>query len=405
MPDNNESQNQDQSSPSQGQSSPSQDQSSPSQDQSSTSQGQSSPNQGQSSTSQGQSSPSQGQSSTSQDQSSTSQGQSSQSPSQSPSQGQNTLYQVKDVSGNIYNYTLDASGNMVIVNQTIVDPSGNFTVENKQFLDPQGDVNTTSTFTTNNDSLDVNITQDLKQDVEIYDQIDPATLVLVNTIKDYAQQIKCEKFHGKGSIDDYKELFQAAQNIANESHQMTLNVDVEGFSEFGQAADQLASLFTSFISRLENVNIINDSAFLQSIASALQKIVNLSNVFGKFKDTIIATSTVRLPKSVVDTSSVINNVMNEVNCAMNYMTYFVNPVDKNLTKAVLSDEEKSVITNAVSTINNWNTLCTNGVSITMANDANIKTISSVNSTLKSNASIMQSIKSTLQSKLASFNKF
>lgn len=162
-------------------------------------------------------------------------------------------------------------------------------------------------------------------------------------------------------------------------------------------------MFSVPVSKLENVNIINDSEFLQSIASALQKIVNLSNVFGKFKDTILATSTVRLPKSVVDTSSIINNVMNEVNCAMNYMNYFVNPVDNTLTKAVLNEDDKSVITNAVSTINNWNTLCTNGVSITMANDEHIKTIASVNSTLKSNASIIKSIKSTLQAKLAGFN--
>jgi hypothetical protein len=46
-----------------------------------------------------------------------------------------------------------------------------------------------------------------------------------------------------------------------------------------QVADDLSSLFNGFILKLQNVNIINDTAFLKAIASALKKIVNLSNVF------------------------------------------------------------------------------------------------------------------------------
>ena len=157
-------------------------------------------------------------------------------------------------------------------------------------------------------------------------------------------------------ISDYKVLFQAAASIANESSQMSLNVDVDGFNEFGKAADDLSALFTGFITKLENVNIINDKAFLQTIANSLQKIVNLSNVFGRFKKTIVATSTLRLPKSIVDTKQVLDNVMGELNGAMNYMTYFVNPADTSLTKAKLSEDDKSVINNAVHTITHWNEL-------------------------------------------------
>jgi len=306
-----------------------------------------------------------------------------------------------------HNASFDVSGNalpQVIVNQTITDPSGNFVVTNNQSLNSQGDVTTTSTFTTTNPAIQVQISENLQQDVEIYnDETDSATLTLVNSIKGYASQIKCENFHGKGTIDDYKVLFQAASNIANESSQMSLNVDLSGFNEFGAAADQLAALFTSFISKLENVNIISDALFLQTVATALQKIVNLSNVFGKFKDTIVATSSIRLPQSVVDTQSVLSGVMSEVNCAMNYMTYFVNPADTSLTAAQLSNNDKSVITNAVQTINNWNTLCQQGVSLTMANDSNIQAIGQANSNLKAKTSILQSIASTLQTKLTSYN--
>jgi len=286
-----------------------------------------------------------------------------------------------------------------IVNETITDP--NFVATHQQFLDSQGDAITESTFTTTNPAMNVQITEELKQEVEVYN--DATTLSLVNTIKGYAVEIQCSDFHGKGTIDDYKALFQAASTIANESSQMSLNVDVTGFSEFGQAADDLAALFTSFITKLENVNIINDITFLQTIASALQKIVNLSNVFGKFKDTIVATSKIRLPQSVIETNVVLNGVMEEVNCAMNYMTYFVNPSDTGLTKAKLSDNDVSVITNAVQTINHWNELCEQGVTVTMANDVNIQSLTQTNNALKSKTNILQSITSTLQAKLASYH--
>jgi len=277
-------------------------------------------------------------------------------------------------------------------------------VTNHQSLNAQGDVVTESTFTTTNTAIKVQISEDLKQDVEIYnDEMDPATLSLVNTIKVYASQISCESFHGKGTIDDYKSLFEAASTIANESSQMKLDVDVNGFSEFGQAADELAALFTSFITKLENVNIINDGLFLQTVATALQKIVNLSIVFGKFKDTIVATSTIRLPQSVIDTQQVLQGVMTEVNCAMNYMTYFVNPADASLQGAALSENDKSVISNAVQTITNWNALCDQGVNITMANDENIKSIVETNNQLKSKTNVLQSITATLKSKLAGYN--
>ncbi len=293
-----------------------------------------------------------------------------------------------------------SSDPVVIINETITDP--NFIVTNHQST-VNGDVQTHTTFTTTNPAVSVQVSEDLDQKVEVYDDEKDATLAVLNSIKQYANELKCEDFHGKGTIDDYKTLFVAASSIASESAQMALDVDVDGFNEFGQAADELSALFINFITRLENVNIINDLAFLQVIASSLQKIVNLSNVFGKFKETIIATSTVRLPKSMVDTNKIIKDVLGEVNCAMNYMTYFVNPADTSLTKAALSDNDKSVISNAVNTINHWNTLCDQGVSITMANDDNIKSIAQSNAELKSKTNVLKSITSTLQAKLAGYS--
>ena len=64
---------------------------------------------------------------------------------------------------------------------------------------------------------------------------------------------------------------------------MNLDIDVDGFNDFGKDVDDLANLFNTFIIKLQNVNIINDNNFLSSVLDALKKIVNLSNVFGQFK--------------------------------------------------------------------------------------------------------------------------
>jgi hypothetical protein len=74
------------------------------------------------------------------------------------------------------------------------------------------------------------------------------------------------------------------------------------------------------------------------------------------KETILATSAVKIPKSAHDTKVIIEGVMGELNCAMNYMNNFVNPSD-NLPDAQLSQDDKNIITAAVNTIDNWNVLC------------------------------------------------
>jgi hypothetical protein len=226
---------------------------------------------------------------------------------------------------------------------------------------------------------------------------------LVNQIKTYASKIKCENFQGKGSIDDYNELFAAASQIANETKQMQLEVDVAGFNEFGLAADNLSALFTSFTTRLSNVNIINDSSFLQAVLNALIKISNLSDVFAKFKETILITSTVRIPKSAYDTSVVLQDVMAEVNCAMDYINNFVEPDAVNYPNGQLSATEKNVINKATSTIHHWNELCNQGVSVALNNDPEIQFIKQTNTDLMNQTNRLKNITAKLATKLALFN--
>ena len=292
------------------------------------------------------------------------------------------------------------------LNQTITEPG--IVIVNRQGVNADGSLfvtNTTFDTIDPDDKYAPDIRENLEEVVVAYvDNASVETNNLVNQIKLYASEIQCESFHGKGTIDDYNELFRAAANIANDSKQIQLDVNVEGFTEFGAAADELSNLFNGFITKLQSVSIINDLSFLRSIASALQKIVNLSHVFARFKQTIIATSTVQLPKSAHDTKVALESVMGEVSCAMNYINHFVNPLPTdNLQGAELSNDEKNIINKAVTTIDNWNVLSSQGVSIAMNNNTDIQYIKTANNDIKDKTTALRTATIALRNKLSLFN--
>jgi hypothetical protein len=255
---------------------------------------------------------------------------------------------------------------------------------------------------------DVDVKQDLSQQivVDTDDSSDtPESLAVMAEIRTYAAKINCESFQGKGTIEDYSELFVAASKIATETKQMKLAVDVSGFNDFAAAADELSELFSGFITKLQTITIVDDLDFLKSIRAAMAKIANLADVFGKFKKTILATARVDIPKSARDARLVIEDVFSEVNCAMQYVNHFVTPVAGMNAAANLSDNEKAVIDKAVSTIENWSALCEQDVSVSMSNSADIAYVKNVSSQLQQKASALRQNTSALRAKLAAYRNF
>jgi hypothetical protein len=293
---------------------------------------------------------------------------------------------------------------IIILDNIIIEPS--IKIVNEQIKIPDINVITHTTFDTLDPNAIPQIKEDLTEKIEYNydDNIITESDNLVNEIRHYALQIKCEDFHGKGSIDDYAELFKAASKIANETKQMQLDIDIDGFNEFSKAADDLSELFANFTKRLQNINIINDVKFLQAVLNALKKIWNLSEVFGKFKNTILVTSEIKVPKTAHDTKNILVGVMDEINCAMNYVNNFV-VVNPNLPSAQLSFNDKNIINKAVSTIENWQTLCDQGVSIALSNSSDMNYLKNTNSELKLKTSILETVTSTLKSKLASYGYY
>ena len=283
-----------------------------------------------------------------------------------------------------------------MVDQTIIEPG--LVITNQQGISNDGTVKTETTFNTTNDDVNnAHIKQDLVETVESnYDN--GTNSAILAQIKDYAGKIKCDDFHGKGTIDDYNELFIAASKIANDTKQMKLDVEVDGFDDFGRAADELSELFASFTKKIQNINIINDETFLQSVLNALIKIYNLSETFGKFKETILITSSIKIPKSAQETNVILTDVMDELNCAMNYINHFVSP-DTELQSANLSDVDKNIIKKAVQTIDNWKILSDQGVSIALNNNSDIQNIKNINTNLKQKTVALKSATSALRAKI------
>lgn len=323
-------------------------------------------------------------------------------------------YSVRDISFSViqqYATEIDCSDTDIPM-PLFTDVSVNYVVDGSgyEITYKQGATHDSSFVSFNQfDTTDVSFIPQIDEDLlqvsrEYNDELaDSSNNSILNQIRYYASEINCSDFHGKGSIDDYKNLFNAAAKIANESKQIQLDIDIEGFNEFGQAADDLSKLFNGFIMRLENVNIISDTVFLNAIANALSKIVNLSKIFSKFKATILATSTIQIPKSAHDTSIILKGVMDEINCAMSYIGHFVDASSSNPSGCELSTAEKNVISKAVETIDHWNVLCDQGVSITLQHDQDIQFITHASQELVHTTSTLRNATSTLRSKLAAMN--
>ena len=287
-----------------------------------------------------------------------------------------------------------------------------YEIEHAEGKDEDGDDLKKTTFDTTEPELyDPQIHQDLNETIETYNDLSGVDLsgnpsqtnALFEEIKDYASQLQCSDFHGKGSIEDYNSLFEAAGRIANETKQIELDVNIDGFNEFAEAADDLSSLFEGFILKLNNVSVITDVTFLTSVVFALKRIVNLSETFGRFKQTVFSTSAIQLPKSAFDTKVILDGVMDEINCAVQYIDHFVNPTDPSLNEAALSAEEKEIIQKSVDTIDNWNNMAEYGVSIALSNDENIQCIQQYSLDLKTKKSSLINASSSLRAKLAAFN--
>ena len=330
---------------------------------------------------------------------------SSSSNNSSSSSSNNSSSSSSDVSAVVL---LDQCGNTLVITDLSLNETytiGLATITNQQGSTISGEEVTYTTMVTDELDLsaDVIVTQNLVSIVDDDLALDPSRNAILNEIRLYASEIQCPDFHGKGTIDDYKELFIAASKITTDIKQIQLDVDVEGFKDFADAADDLSKLFTSFILKLENINIIDDSYFLSVVLDSMKRISELSKTFEKFKQTILLTTKIHIPKSTQQTRIVLEQAVAQINCAMSYVSNFASPVAGGLPESELDPEDRQTIQTAVSTINNWSILADQGVSIAMRDNPDIKSITQYSNQIKNKSLELRNVTNTLKAKMASYN--
>jgi hypothetical protein len=259
-------------------------------------------------------------------------------------------------------------------------------------------------------SSDVHIVIDVSAIIQKYDDgVDISINSIMQEITLYAGKINCSDFQGKGTINDYTELFKVAACLAKEEKQTALNINIDGFKEFGNAADELSELFKHYIAKIEHMNVVNDAAFLAEILFYLKKIWNLSETFGRFKETIIGTSIIKIPKSLQDTRYILDGVMTEMDCAMKYIQCFVSPESVHDVSLCapgtleLSTSEKNQIQEAVKTIQKWNHFYNQDIHIAVSENTDIKFIESANEIIKNTANALKDKTAILKGKLLMYS--
>lgn len=289
----------------------------------------------------------------------------------------------------INSFTTSISGGFEIIQESAVLPDGTVIYQQVGFtVDP---------------SSDIQITQDLSAIIQVYnDETDPSLNAIMQEISQYAANINCTNFQGKGSIDDYAELFTVASNLAKEAKQTTLVIDISGFYEFGKAADELSNVFQQYIVKLQNINVVNDMDFLKAITASLKKISHLADVFGKFKETILATSIVEIPKSLEDTRLILDGVMSEVDCAMKYVQHFICPENdiSMCAASSLSPEEKALIAAAITTIQDWDNKYSKNLQGILSENADVKFIAEANQIIGNTAKLLKNSTAVFKGKIS-----
>ena len=289
------------------------------------------------------------------------------------------------------------------INFTTTTISGGFEIIQETAVLPDGTIIYQQVGITVDPSSDIQLTQDFSAIIQIYnDETDPSLNAIMQEITKYAANINCTNFQGKGSIDDYAQLFTVASNLAKEAKQTTLVIDISGFYEFGNAADELSNVFQQYIVKLQNINVVNDMEFLKAITASLKKISHLADVFGKFKETILATSIVEIPKSLEDTRLILDGVMSEVDCAMKYVQHFICPEnDVSMCAASsLSPEEKALIASAITTIQDWDSKYSKNLQFILSENADVKFIEEANKIIANTAKDMKNKTAIFKGKIS-----
>jgi len=163
-------------------------------------------------------------------------------------------------------------------------------------------------------------------------------------IDGYIDNIRCDKLTGKGSIDDYKNLFQRVFEYSDEltTQKISLDMDMKKLDKFADSAEQLTKTISDLTIRLKSIVAVNDIKFLNDFRDKVQKISKLYETIDEFQTTIIESSELYIPTTLEQINKKLRKITEEIDSSMVYLDNFTGIIGDNIIpkNALISDKMK-----------------------------------------------------------------
>lgn len=221
----------------------------------------------------------------------------------------------------------------------------------------------------------VKITQDLTAATSDIDISEEAQAVLKD-IESYSEDIKAENFAGKGSLEDYQELFQKVCKYSQDlkDTNIDLTIDMDKLSDFAESAKALTGFIGSLTLSLRRVVTVSDITFLKDFKEKIYNISLLYKTIGDFQTTIIATANLKVPGSVSKILALLQKITSQINNTMTYMDYFTGIISKEEVdkSAYLTDDSRAALNRAISALDTWKALADAQTSTSLSTDKTVQ---------------------------------
>lgn len=170
---------------------------------------------------------------------------------------------------------------------------------------------------------------------------------LLYEIDTYVNKIKCDKFLRKGSLDDYKTLFQKVFEYSDEieCNRLNLEYDMKKLSNFAEVAEKLTENIECLTSKIKSIIEVNDIHFLTNFRNKVQKISKLYDTIEEFQTTVVKSSDLYIPKTLETVNSQLSRISKEIDKTMIYLDNFSGVVHSDLIpeNAHISNDTKNKI--------------------------------------------------------------
>lgn len=201
---------------------------------------------------------------------------------------------------------------------------------------------------------------------------------LVLEIQKLQEKIKCSRFQGKGTMDDYANVFKKIQQYfaAVGDSNVEITIDTENLDNFAEQAKIFSEMFEEILIKFNKVSSVDDSVVLKKIRDDMVTITKMYENIDKFKAIVTGTSSLQIPQTIIDCTEVLNNINSDIACSLSYINYFVDssaPMNElQLQRSQLSGDDKKALEFFENSIQVWIDMVNNDGTVAMSTNAYVK---------------------------------